>query len=122
MPGAEQVFVCEGATDTAALMTAGIPVVVGRPSCTGGVADVSWALNRYQDRQRPVVIVADSDVPGLDGACLLASQICGRFDSVVIAPTWYKDAREVCENGGGLLSIIDAVAGRNNKFWERVPT
>jgi phage/plasmid primase-like uncharacterized protein len=86
--------VCEGPTDTAALLDMGFANVVGRPSCTGGIRLLA---DLVQGQQCPaVVIVADSDEPGRRGADNLASVLVlySRSLRVVQPPAGIKDARD----------------------------
>jgi hypothetical protein len=89
----ETLFVCEGPTDTAALLDLGFGNVAGRPSCTGGVR----LLAELVQHRKPaaVVIVADNDGPGHLGADKLASVLACYAPTVrVIAPpAGIKDAR-----------------------------
>jgi 5S rRNA maturation endonuclease (ribonuclease M5) len=83
--GENPLCVCEGATDTAALLTIGV-MAVGRPSCSGGVAYLKTLCV-----DRCVVIVADNDAPGLRGARQLKEQLDDA--SVIVPPAGIKDAR-----------------------------
>src|SRR5262249_47457954 len=64
-------LVCEGPTDTAALLGLGFRSVVGRPSCTGGIKLlVEFVRGRAPSE---VVVVSDADEPGRRGAANLAA-------------------------------------------------
>jgi hypothetical protein len=86
-------LVCEGPTDTAALLDLGFNAV-GRPSCTGGVK----LLIELVRKQKPngVVIVADADVPGQRGAEYLAGVLVAysKLVHIITPPTGIKDARQ----------------------------
>ncbi len=69
LPDENPIVVCEGPTDTAAIIDLGF-VAIGRPSCTGG----SGILIKIT-RGREVVIIADADGPGQQGAHALASTL-----------------------------------------------
>ncbi len=88
-----RLLVCEGPTDTAALMDMGFDNVVGRPSCSGGVKLLAELVQRI--RPNDAVIVADADEPGQFGAAILASALAVHVPIVrVIAPPGgFKDAR-----------------------------
>ena len=58
-------LICEGPTDTAALLDMGFANVVGRPSCTGGIKLLVELV--CQRRSEEVVVVADGDEPGQGG-------------------------------------------------------
>lgn len=83
--GENPLCVCEGATDTAALLTISV-MAVGRPSCSGGVMYLKTLCV-----QRRVIIVADNDAPGLRGARELKERLADA--SVVTPPDGIKDAR-----------------------------
>jgi hypothetical protein len=94
-----QLFICEGPTDTAALLDLGFADVAGRPSCAGGVRLLVELVQLCQPAA--VVIVADSDGPGLCGADKLASVLVAYTPAVrVIAPpAGIKDARAWLQAG-----------------------
>ena len=70
-PAGARLLICEGVTDTAALLDLGFPAVVGRPSCSGGVALIVALVQ--ERRPAEVVLMADADEPGVRGANNLAS-------------------------------------------------
>ncbi len=84
-----ELFVCEGPSDTAALLMLGLDAI-GRPSCTGGVE-----LCCKYCGGRNVVIMADGDGPGRKGAKTLAQSLSSTCVSVRIIepPVGIKDAR-----------------------------
>lgn len=105
-------IVCEGPTDTAAMLTLGFQCI-GRPFCRGGVADIIKFTNVLNSR---VVIVADADGPGVDGAHALADALIGRAVKV-IKPRNAKDAREWLQNGvtrEGVEAVVE-----NTPLWQR---
>jgi len=107
LPADGRLFVCEGPTDTAALLTLG-PAAIGRPSCAGGaklVCDLA--------RGRPVAIVADADSPGRRGAAALASTLAAHCKSVrvITPPIGIKDAREWVRHGATAADVLRAVDG-----------
>ena len=94
------VFVPEGASDVAALMTMDL-ASVGRPSNTGGVDQLVELLRGF-DVERPVVIVGERDqkpdglFPGRDGARNTARELAGRLGRKVgwaFPPDDAKDSR-----------------------------
>lgn len=95
-----RLLICEGPTDTAALLDMGFTNVVGRPSCTGGIK-LLVELVRQRDHS-DVVIVADGDEPGRRGADNLASALLAyaRTVRVINPPNSIKDARAWLRNGG----------------------
>ncbi len=96
---ADTTLICEGPTDTAALLDLGFPVVVGRPSCTGGIK----LLVQLMTARKPVevVVVADSDEPGRRGADSLASVLVAYAPAVrvIMPPGGIKDARAWLQAG-----------------------
>jgi len=113
-------YVCEGPTGTAALIDIGFEFVVSRPSCNDGNQKVSQ-LARITGA-KAIVIVSDTDEPGLAGADILASDVRGVVESVkVIQPTGgAKDARAWKSMGISrrrMESVISAV-----DEWSGIPT
>lgn len=106
LPDGGLLFVAEGPTDCAALLTLGF-ACVGRPSCTGG-AKLVCSLARGRD----VVLAADSDEPGRRGAMNLASVLLFHCQSVrVIVPRGgLKDARAWVQAGAARDDVVGAVA------------
>lgn len=112
-------FICEGPTDTAALMDLGLQVI-GRPSCSGAM-DLVFEyieLGRY----REVIILADKDspkkrpdgsvfYPGHEGAERLAQHLKPLISNVkVIKPPKDKDARKWVQSGATAQTIACIVA------------
>jgi phage/plasmid primase-like uncharacterized protein len=104
-----RVLVCEGPTDTAALLSVGIDAV-GVPSAGGGRDLLSALFERL--RPSDVVIVADGDGPGLLGAERTAEALASVVPVRVISPPeGIKDARAwVCggADGEAVLRACDA--------------
>jgi 5S rRNA maturation endonuclease (ribonuclease M5) len=89
----EQLFICEGPTDTAACLDFGFNAI-GRPSCHGAVnMTVKYVRQHYP---LDVIIVADSDAPGQRGATNLAKALLGvaRTIRIITPPDGIKDIRE----------------------------
>ncbi|QJW98516.1 toprim domain-containing protein [Frigoriglobus tundricola] len=95
----EVLLVCEGATDALAAHSIGFPNAVGRPSCTGGAAHVV-ALVRLR-KPALVVIVADTDEPGVRGAEALAAALAlhARDLRLITPPAGVKDLRAWVSTG-----------------------
>jgi excisionase family DNA binding protein len=102
-------LICEGPTDTAAMLDLGF-AAVGRPSCAGGVRLLVDLV-----RQRPTaeaVIVADADAHGHGqrGAENLAAMLVAYSASVrVIKPAAAKDAREWLRCGATRTDVLAAI-------------
>lgn len=86
-------FIVEGASDLAALISMGL-YGFGRPQCCGCIAIITSNLARL--RIRRVVLIADSDTPGLNGAASLVSEL--NIPSLVFVPP-AKDLREAYRLG-----------------------
>src|SRR5262249_2108079 len=108
-PTDPRLLVCEGPTDTAALLDLGCTAVVGRPSCTGGIKLLVELVQRRQPDG--VVIVADGDEPGRRGADNLASALLTYVPTVrVVVPTRHKDVRAFVQAGGTREQLEQAIA------------
>ncbi len=100
-PG-ETLVICEGPTDTAAMLDLGYDAI-GRPSCLGGAS-----LVRPLCGGRRVVIMADADGPGQDGARKLSRELLNCAKSVRVVTPHAKDAREWVR-AGATRRAVDAV-------------
>jgi len=108
-PGGD-LYVCEGPSDTGALLDLGLDTV-GRPSCTGGVAHLVDLAQRL--RPGRVVIVADADDVGQAGARRLAATLRAYVPDVstITPPAQHKDARAWVRAGAcraDVLALVDA--------------
>ena len=106
--GVPSLLICEGPTDTAALLDLGFDAV-GRPSCRGGSA----LLVDLVRRRRPdeIVIVADGDGPGRRGAESLASVLVVHTQAVRVIrpPRGIKDARAWKRAGATYGEVVDCI-------------
>ncbi len=110
-------FVCEGPTDTAAMLDLGFSAV-GRASCSSTSGDAK----AYVELHRPecVVIVADNDEPGVNGANRLAEDLRSVCKSlkVISPPARYKDVRSWKLAGATrerVISIVQRAANLTDK-------
>jgi hypothetical protein len=107
--GAGPLLLAEGPTDTAALLDWGFDAI-GRPSCSGG----KGALTALVCRLRPaeVVVVADNDGPGRDGAQGLAPRLVIHVPilRVLAPPPGKKDARAWRRSGASREEVLEAIA------------
>jgi len=95
--------ICEGPTDTAAMLDLGYDVI-GRPMCRGGEDMIEAIVAGYK-----VAIFADDDGVGYHGAYTLANALWHKCPEVkVVTPPFKKDAREWVE-GGATRSAVDSV-------------
>ncbi len=101
-------LVCEGPTDTAALVDLGF-AAVGRPSCSGGARQLTALVARL--RPSEVVIVADADEPGRRGAEHLAGVMLPYVPAVrvLFPPDGIKDARAWKLAGASTTDVAAAV-------------
>ena len=85
-------FICEGPTDTAAMLDMGFNAI-GRPSCLGGRDLIIELLSSRANKD--VVIMSDQDDAGEDGARRLAQSLHKLTTKLVICPPppGYKDVR-----------------------------
>jgi hypothetical protein len=108
LTGAGPLLVAEGPTDVAALLDLGY-ATIGRPSCAGTIEAVVEAVRRL--RRRDVVIVADADGPGIDGADRLAQALTEKgHRPKVIRPVQGKDARAWVQAGATRTVVDTAIA------------
>ncbi len=105
LSGNSTVLICEGPTDTAAMLTLGL-AAIGRPNCRGGVKQLVAFC-----RGRRVAIMADGDEPGRVGAWILATALKLVCSSVVVIhpPNEIKDARDWLQSGGTKADIQKAI-------------
>jgi len=104
-PSRGQVLVAEGPTDTACLVGRGFSAV-GRPSCNGGGLYLLKMLNWKHE----VVLVADNDKPGRDGAASIAKLIKDRVSSVrIMTPPRGNDIKDWVVGHSATPSTIQAV-------------
>lgn len=104
------VLVPEGPTDTAAALTLGF-YALGRPSCNTGGREIAATVRRLGIRR--VVMVADNDAPGLQGAARVAAEI-GLPNVTFIPPC--KDLRQFVQLGGTRELIESQI---KQQVWKR---
>ena len=115
-PG-EQLFVLEGASDTAAFLDLGF-AAIGRPSCSTGVKLITRYVREHQ--VRTVVVVADADGPGRRGAQRLVPQLHAMCRSVrLIEPGGSaNDAREWITSGASRAEVLAVVDAAEPASWK----
>jgi len=113
LTGAGPLLICEGPTDTAALLDLGHDAI-GRPSCAGNVEMVVDAVGVLH--RQHLVVVADSDENGIKGADRLARALTeAGHRPKVIRPLVGKDARAWVQ-AGATRAAVDAVI-RRALYW-----
>jgi len=126
----DRVFVVEGPTDAAALewVYRDEPVaVIGRASCTGQHQLVVQAVRLLAAREPEVVVIADADGPGVEGANALADDLVAEFARVKVAVPQRgngdgrgcKDIREFVRNNDRdtAFRLIELKVGA--RMWHR---
>lgn len=119
-PPPDTVYIVEGPTDTASMLTMGL-WALGRPSCSGGIPLIQGWLKRNRSVKR-VVIVADTDQdkvtpegavynPGIRGAKTLQEHLPVR-SVIVTLPA--KDPRDFLLAGGTVTMVTSMV---NQLVW-----
>jgi len=115
-------FICEGPTDTAALLDLGFDAI-GRASCNTGAEHIKTMTGQFN---RTIVIMADTDAPttlpggrvcypGIEGGLRLAKELKGCTQSIrVIKPPNYKDIRLWYRNGATKAMVLALV--ENSRF------
>ena len=84
-------YVAEGPTDTLALLSLGLDGI-GRSSCHGSVRIVCHVAKRYGSQE--VVVIADTDDPGVEGANAAANALGHVAEVRIIRPLIGKDIRD----------------------------
>jgi len=108
-----RVWITEGASDTAALLSVGLDAV-GIPSAKSG-GELLLALG-HRIRPSEWIIVADGDGPGLESARLLRSELVIVAGArIIVPPSGIKDAREWINRGASRDDLI-AEAGAAELF------
>jgi hypothetical protein len=96
-------WICEGPTDTAAVLSLGL-YAIGRPSCSGGMPDIITALRKTGARE--AVIISDNDDPGLNGADMLSRHL--EIPCCIITMPG-KDVRQFVNDGGTAEVLLNLV-------------
>jgi len=133
-------YICEGASNTAALLTMGF-YAIGRPSCNSGAEMLKVAIKRLGVRN--IVIVADNDPlkfrqandnyivcgknglanaffrPGQDGAIKLKKEL-GLKSVIFTTPSPCKDVRELLQKLGVESARNYIQSSVNSKVWTKV--
>lgn len=116
-------FLVEGPTEVAAMLTWGLDAV-GRPSCSDGDVLVKKLVDKWPT---DVIVVADLDAPkhrpdgtifypGQDGAIKLANYIRSHRRKLVVIcpPDGLKDCRQWLNAGGSRRNVMDMVQSKRD--------
>mgnify|MGYP001560033225 CR=1 FL=1 len=105
------IYMPEGMTDTAALAGLGLNAI-GRPSATGGRDLIAAFANGT-----PIIVVADADAPGQEGAFALSIMLKSKGCKVKLLspPAGIKDAREWIKRGATRSTIEWAANNRGEE-------
>lgn len=106
--GVPPLLICEGPTDTAAMLDLGFDAV-GRPSCRGGIHLLVDLTRRRQPAE--VVVLSDGDGPGRQGAESLASVMVLHTPAVRVIrpPHGIKDARAWKRAGATYDDVVKSI-------------
>lgn len=99
-------LICEGCSDTAAMLDLGFNAV-GRPSCVVGGRMIAQYVQDHRHHQ--VVVVGDDDDPGRRGAADLADRLCHVAETRIVLPQGAKDAREWVRAGAVMSDVMTAI-------------
>ena len=98
------VAICEGATDTAAVLSMGVGNVIGRPNCGSGAGLITKFIANSNFKN--ALLVADNDDAGVGGAKELASHLVSRVNvKIVTPPAGVKDMRAWLKAGCTLKTL-----------------
>jgi phage/plasmid primase-like uncharacterized protein len=108
--GSDRLFICEGPTDTAALMSIGFDCI-GRPSCNGAVAITTKLVKKLHPAE--VVIVADEDANdagrrGAESLALALVTVC-KSVRIIFPPSGINDARDWVRGGATADEVLVVV-------------
>ncbi len=112
----ERLYVCEGATDAAALVDMGCEAVVGRPSNTTGDEAVAEYAASLRPVEAVVVVDRDEDEKAAEQTREGAEQLADRLERIagtvrtMAPPEGVKDARQWRRNGATVDDIEAAAA------------
>lgn len=111
LKSSQTLLIVEGATDVGAAVDLGY-YAVGRPSCSGGTPQIKQFIERYKIKR--VIIIADNDVPGRNGAKMLV-ELLPRPCAIIVLPC--KDLRQF-KKLGGTKEMLDARI--DQAVWQNV--
>ena len=110
----QTLLIAEGPSDTAAVLDMS-HIAIGRPSCSGGVAQ----LLAYMQLHRPsqLVIASDYDEPGQRGAAVLANKLAsqGLPALVITPPAGCKDMRAWRQAGATANDLARLISAKPSK-------
>jgi hypothetical protein len=116
MPSDGRLFICEGPTDTAAMLDLGF-AAIGRDCCTGGTSLIVDYLRRHKFTD--VVVLSDADAPGRRGAMSLGStlRLYAKLVRTIEPPEGIKDARAWVNAGAAAADVLNVVHAVDSPGW-----
>lgn len=116
LPSNGTVYIVEGPTDTAAMLTMDLPAI-GRPNCCGGTKHILEWAEQHPDVQ--FVIIADKDTPGKKGARRLAKALGDRVQYILV-PQFHKDVRDYLSYFVHAKAAKAGIVNRTDTYWEQL--
>lgn len=106
----EQLFIAEGPTDCAALLSLGFDCI-GRPSCQGAVSITQKTVRRLRPSECVIVADADANGAGKRGAESLAAKLVRTCPKVriIYPPGGHNDARDWVRSGATAEDVLQIV-------------
>lgn len=110
-------WIAEGMTDPAAVVEIGFDNVIGRPNCSGGFEIIKRLVSK--NRRAPVIIVADPDAPGIDGATSLAQSLPNPC-IVIVGPCDIREYVTKRLQSDARNAILEGINGDEVTTWHPV--
>lgn len=112
----QPVYVTEGPTDAAAVISMGM-LAIGRPNALGGIPAVLSAIRRLRAQQ--ITIIADRDGVGQRGAIQLARALDG-LEVSIISPAFHKDVRDYLRYFVTPSAASTSLGQQSSVYWNQV--
>lgn len=90
------VFLTEGCSDLACLLDLGFQGI-GRPNCNGGIELIIKYLEEHAKVSNKLIVVADNDIPGTEGAHQLCNAWNEWYASERTMTVWTPEAKDLRE-------------------------
>lgn len=114
-PCQEPLFVPEGASDVLAGHSMGLRELAGKP---GRLAGLKYLIEYGKKCYRPLIIISDRDVDGLEGAKYTANGVGNIFKyvKIVMPPPGYKDLRAWYNSGKASLDKLMCIVNNTKEY------